>query len=311
MLNLRKRAANSGVGLSPFKDEKTPSFSVRRSPPLFYDYSSGVGGNLYTFVKQYHRCSNCEAVEIIKRYAGCNDEVLVRREKMAATLVCKKFQKQKSSLKSPSTTTLPDDYMQRYEKRAEKLRVWRQEGISAESLEKFQVSYDAFSDRLVYPIKNAEGKIVNVGGRILSPNWKEAGLRKYTYFFGWGGSMNVIYGLHENFEEIKKKREVIIFEGCKSVLLADSFGIHNTGALLTSHVSTNQLKILAGLGFRVVFALDKDVRVRDDHNIKRLKQFVNVSYIYDTGDLLDDKDSPVDKGKEVFLKLYEGRFSYR
>ena len=278
---------------------------------MFYDYSSGVGGNLYTFVKQYHRCSNCEAVEIIKRYAGCNDEVLVRREKMAATLVCKKFQKQKSSLKSPSTTTLPDDYMQRYEKRAEKLRVWRQEGISAESLEKFQVSYDAFSDRLVYPIKNAEGKIVNVGGRILSPNWKEAGLRKYTYFFGWGGSMNVIYGLHENFEEIKKKREVIIFEGCKSVLLADSFGIHNTGALLTSHVSTNQLKILAGLGFRVVFALDKDVRVRDDHNIKRLKQFVNVSYIYDTGDLLDDKDSPVDKGKEVFLKLYEGRFSYR
>lgn len=311
MSSLRKKAANSGVGLSPFKDEKTPSFSVRRNPPLFYDYSSGVGGNLYTFVKQYHRCSNREAVEIIKRYAGCDDEVLVRREKMAATLVCKKFQKQKSPLKSPSTTTLPDDYMQRYEKRAEKLQVWMQEGISKESLEKFQVFYDAFSDRLVYPIRNADGKIVNVGGRILSPNWKEAGLRKYTYFFGWGGSMNVIYGLFENFEEIKKKREIIIFEGCKSVLLADSFGIHNTGALLTSHVSTNQLKILAGLGFRVVFALDKDVRIRDDHNIKRLKQFVNVSYIYDTGDLLDDKDSPVDKGREVFLKLYEGRFSYR
>ena len=40
-------------GLSPFKDEKTPSFSVRPNPPFWFDYSSGQGGNVYSFVKAY------------------------------------------------------------------------------------------------------------------------------------------------------------------------------------------------------------------------------------------------------------------
>lgn len=63
------------------------------------------------------------------------------------------------------------------------------------------------------------------------PEWKEKGMRKYTYLSGWG-EMSVIYGLFENMEEILKKKEIIIFEGCKSVLLARSWGIRNTGALL-------------------------------------------------------------------------------
>ena len=112
-------------------------------------------------------------------------------------------------------------------------------------------------------------------------------------------------------EYILDKKEVIIFEGCKSVLLADSWGIHNTGALLTSHLNPNQMKILARLGIRVVFALDKEVRVRDDHNIGKLKRYTAVEYLWDREDLLDEKDAPVDKGLEVFEKLYEQRLRYR
>ena len=78
-------------GLSCFKDENTPSFSVRQNPPLFYDWSSGIGGNLYTFVKKYNKCSNREAVEIIKKYAGYDGEVSVRQEKMVALYHCKKY----------------------------------------------------------------------------------------------------------------------------------------------------------------------------------------------------------------------------
>ena len=77
---------------------------------------------------------------------------------------------------------LPDETMLRYEKRSDKLDVWRAEGISDSSLERFQVYYDAFSDRLVYPIRNLSGQIVNIGGRTLDPDWKEKKLRKYTYF---------------------------------------------------------------------------------------------------------------------------------
>ena len=296
--------------MSCFKEERTPSFSVRKDPPVFFDYSSGIGGNVYTFVRYYYKCSNKEAVEIIKKYAGFDGEFTTPREKMTATTICKRFKQPRESRKKSVSTILPDDYMERYEKRKDKLAVWEKEGISRESLEKFQVCYDSFSDRLVYPIRNIEGKIVNIGGRTLDPLWKEKKQRKYTYFHSWG-SMNTIYGIAENIEHIIQKREVILFEGCKSVLLADSWGIHNTGALLTSHLSANQMKILARLGCRVVFALDKDVRIREDHNIGKLKQYVNVEYLWDREDLLDEKDAPVDKGLEVFQRLYNQRLKYK
>ena len=105
-------------------------------------------------------------------------------------------------------------------------------------------------------------------------------MRKYTYLSGWG-EMSVIYGLFENMEEILKKKEIIIFEGCKSVLLARSWGIRNTGALLTSHLNPAQMKLLAKLGVKVVFALDKEVNIKKDHNINKLKQYVNVEYVWD------------------------------
>lgn len=297
-------------GLSCFKEEKTPSFSVRKNPPLFYDYSSGVGGNLYSFVKAYHNCSSREAVEIIKKYAGYDGDVNTRRDKLSATIVCKQFMKQKNTKPSPTPTILPDDYMDRFEIREDKLDVWRKEGISDNSLKKFRVMYDSFSNRLVYPIRNLQGKIVNVGGRTLDDDWKEKKLRKYSYFQGWGGGMDVVYGLYENLEFIKSLDRIIIFEGCKSVLIADTFGIHNTGALLTSHLSPYQMKILASLGCRVTFALDKEIDIRQDKNIQKLKQYVNVDYLWDKDNLLGEKDAPVDKGKEVFNKLYEHRRSF-
>jgi hypothetical protein len=117
--------------------------------------------------------------------------------------------------------------------------------------------------------------------------------------------------MYENMEYIKKANEIILFEGCKSVLLADSWGIRNTGAILTSHLSDNMMKILAQLGCSVVFALDKDVRIRDDKNIQKLKRYVNVYYLWDYEDLLNAKDSPVDDGKDTFIHLYNNRLKLR
>ena len=297
-------------GLSPFKEEKTPSFSVRPQPPRFYDYSSGIGGNVFTFIRYYFRCSTTEAVEKLKKYAGCGDNIDYRREKLDATKACRKFSPQKRPEKESKAQILPESVMQKYEKRPDKLEVWRKEGISAASLDKFQVFYDAFSDRLVYPIRNARGQIVNIGGRTLDPLWKEKKLRKYTYFYSWG-TMDTIYGLSENLEAIREKREIILFEGAKSVLIANTWGIENTGAILTSHLNPNQMKLLAKLGVRAVFALDKDVDVQKDHNVRKLNQYIHIEIIKDRQNLLDEKDSPVDKGEEVFRKLYEQRIQYR
>lgn len=296
--------------LSLLKDENTPSFSVRRETNTFYDFSSGKGGNVLNFIRYYNCCSFNEAVEILKKYVGCDGEIKPTK-RLAAVEVAKRYKGRKKQAKVSKTKVLPDDYMLRYERNPEKLAVWEAEGISEASLKRFQVAYDSFSDRLVYPIRNVNGEIVNVGARTLDPNWKQKRLRKYSYIYSWDGGMNTVFGLAENRDEILRKKEVILFEGAKSVMIADSWGIRNCGALLTSHLSQFQLKILAKLGVRVVFALDKEVVIRDDPNIARLKRYITCEYLWDRDNLLDEKDSPVDKGVETFMKLYEGRLRYR
>jgi DNA primase len=299
-------------GISPFTSppEKTPSFSVRRESGSFYDFSSGIAGNLYTFIRFYFKCSRREAFEKLKEYAGYDGQIMVRTEKMSATKVCQKYSKPKQHQKEVKSKPLPEDIMDRYENRPDKLQIWRDEGISDEVMSRFQVKYDPFSDRIVYPVRNPDGKIVNIGGRALDPEWKEKGQRKYCYFYKFG-RIQTLYGLAENMDSILEKHEVILFEGCKSVLKAASWGIQNCAAVLTSHLSADQMKVLAKLGCDVVFALDKEVDVRQDHNIERLKSYVNVFYLKDKDDLLDEKDAPVDKGQEVFQKLYEKKLRFR
>lgn len=292
-------------GLSCFKNERTPSFSVRQDPPVFYDYSSGIGGNVFTFTRYYYKCSKNEAYQKLLDYVGAEADA-IKTPKLLATIICKKFARTHTINKQSIVTALPDNYMDKYDADPQALAVWEREGISREVLDRFQVRYDKFSRRLVYPIRDAQGKIVNVGGRTIDPQWKEKGLKKYNYFMSWG-SLTTIYGLAENLQNIKQSGEIILFEGCKSVLLASSFGVQNTGAILTSHLNPHQMKMLARLGCRVVFALDKDVNVLNDHNIQRLARYVNVEYICDDTGLLDEKDAPVDKGAEVFRELYNKR----
>lgn len=295
--------------LSPLKEEETPSFSVNTEMNRFYDFSSGKGGNVLTFIKCYHHCGDSRAADILREYVGEGANAPAR-QKLQSTVVAKKFAPKKHSTKASKATVLPDDYMTRFEKRDDKLAIWRGEGISDESMRRFQVYYDSFSDRIVYPIRNPEGKIINVSGRTVDPNWKEKKLRKYTYFKPLG-IFDTLYGLAENIDFIRIAKEVILFEGAKSVMLADTWGFRNVAALCTSHLNPYQLRILAVLGCKVVFALDKGVDIREDENIKRLKRYVPVEYIWDRDNLLEDKMAPVDAGLEVWKTLYERRLRYR
>ena len=300
-------------GISPFTDppEHTPSFSVRREKNAWFDFSSGRAGNALTFTKYYFGCDGREAYEKLADYLGVDRSQLVARHKLPITTICRQFAPQKTSQKTGKPNKLPPDIMNRYDNDITKLQLWRDEGISDEVLRKFQVSYDSFSNRIVYPIRDGTGTIVNIGGRALDPDYKEKGQRKYNYFYKWPAGMNLLYGLYENRENIIRKREIIVFEGCKSVMKAASWGIDNCAAILTSHLSQSQLKILLQLGADVVFALDKDVQVRNDRNIAKLRSYCSVYYLHDSSGLLDDKDSPVDHGQEVFQTLYERRLRYR
>ena len=101
--------------LSPFKEENTPSFSVRRETNTFYDLSSGIGGNVLTFVRYYNKCGYQEAIETLKKYVG-NDGTIVCHKRLAAAEVAKHFAPPQKAPKQAKSTTLPDDYMERYER---------------------------------------------------------------------------------------------------------------------------------------------------------------------------------------------------
>ncbi len=293
--------------LSPLKDENTPSFSINQEMQRFYDFSSGKGGNVLDFIRAYNNCDFLEGLRILKDYAGISESgTSTAPQRLLATSIAKRFQSKPQKKKASKTSILPKDYMDRYEWNVKKLAVWEREGITMESMERFQVRYDPFSDRLVYPIKDASGNIFSVCGRTLDPHFKEKNLRKYTYFQPIG-ILDTIYGLSDNSEEIRKCGEIILFEGAKSVMMADGWGIKNTGAILTSHLNPYQFKILIQLGVKVIFALDAEIDIREDTNIMKLRQYTQVYWLRNRDNALDPKDSPTDKGEDVFRSLYQER----
>lgn len=302
-----EQRGNEYWGLSPLKDEKTPSFSVNPEKQCFCDFSSGKSGGVVQFIEEYYKCSTYKAIRKLEEYVGSSGKQVLKSSRLAALNVCRKFRKKTDTTRNVELKILPERVMDKYEWSEEKLKSWIEEGISVEILKKYSVKYDPFTDRIAYPIRNINGEIVNIGYRTLDPDYKKKGLRKYSYMQDWGGGMNVIYGLCENFQYAKEKGYLILFEGAKSVLKAASWGIFNTGAILTSHLNPHQVKILLSTcnlnNVAVVFALDKDVNIADDKNIKKLRSYLRLYYLKDTEELLDEKDSPVDKGFDVFKRL--------
>lgn len=299
--------------ISPFNpSEKTASFSIRVEDQIFYCFSTHVGGNLIDFVKKYHRVNLINAIQMVKQYAGIqdNDEDSGPVTRLAATKVCKKYKKHKQRGNPASSRVLPANFMERYEVNLPKLSLWADEGIEWEVMKKFCVRYDRFDDRIVYPVRNYAGEIVSVCGRTCDPDFKQKGLRKYTYYQSIQG-IDTLYGFSDNQDEIFNRKEMIIFEGAKSVMKAYGWGFCNGVAALTSHLNDNQLRFLIQMGnvygIRIVFAFDSDVDIRQDENIMRLTRYASVEWICNRDNVLPPKDSPVDQGRVIFEKLYAER----
>jgi len=296
-------------GLSPFKDENTPSFSVNLEKKFWYDFSAGCGGNLLDFVMRYHDVNLIKAIDILKKYANITDDGK-SVGKMQAARIAKKFRSTSRPNKVSSASILDPNYMERFELRKEKLKLWMDEGISWDAMMRFGVRYDAFDNRIVYPVKTYDGDIISVCGRTCDPDYKAKRMRKYTYFQSLG-TIDTLFGFSDNKEDIMSKKEIILFEGAKSVMMAYGWGIKNTAAILTSHLSPNQFNFLVKLGnlkgVRIVFALDAEVDITKDEHIMRLASYARVEWIKNFDNLLEDKDSPVDKGQEVFNTLYGRR----
>ena len=131
-----------------------------------------------------------------------------------------------------------------------------------------------------------------------------------------------LYNLNNSKDNIKKIGKAIVFEGEKSCLLYQSYFGHNADisvACCGSAISSRQMDLLINAGAKeIIIAFDKQFQEKGDdefkHLVRNLKaihrkynNFVSISFIFDKQNILGYKDSPIDKGKENFLKLFKNR----
>jgi DNA primase len=184
------------------------------------------------------------------------------------------------------------------------IQSWVEEGINIDTQRKYEVRFDDKSNRIVFPIRDEYGQLINIKGRTYYPNYKDLGVKKYIHYYPVG-TPDYLFGMHHNKESIFNIGELIIFEAEKSVFKCDSLGICNAVAAGTHFITDCQVPKLLQLHCDIVIAFDKDVDYKELMNqVNKIKKYTNVYIIEDKIGLLGEKDAPIDKGFETWHKLY-------
>lgn len=202
---------------------------------------------------------------------------------------------------------------------------WEQEGIKKEIMDHRGIAYDPKNQGIVIPHYDINNQLVGIRERTLIKEEENFGKYRpailngvmYNHPLGFN-----LYNLNNSKNNIKIIKKVIVYEGEKSSLLyASFFGEENdiSVAVCGSSLITYQVKLLLSLGVEeIIIAFDKQFKEIGDKEWERWTKklydihtkygaYVQISYLFDKKDLLDYKDSPVDKGKETFLKLFKNR----
>lgn len=200
------------------------------------------------------------------------------------------------------------------------LSIWEHEGISYETMHKYDIRYDPVDNCIIIPNHDIDGNLISIRGRYLD----EDAVAKYRPIFYNGkvlshpSAMN-LYGLDKNKQAISRNKRAIIFESEKSVLMMDTiYGTESIAvATLGKNISAQQIKLLSSLGINEVYlAYDADYRSREELDKKKkeyikigntLKPYFNVAILFDHFFILEYKDSPIDRGKEKFEKILQDR----
>lgn len=198
---------------------------------------------------------------------------------------------------------------------------WLRDGISKEAMDKFGIRYSISQNKIVIPHYDVNGRLVGIRGRALN-EWEIENVGKYMpvrleqTWYKHPLSMN-LYGLYENKENIKRTGICYVFESEKSVMQLESFtGPNCAVAVCGSQFNKYQLNLLIKTcnPAEIVLCFDSEEQGDDYKYFDKLwgicqkyKNYTNFSFIYDRLGLLQLKDSPSDRGEEVFKKLLEKR----
>lgn len=206
------------------------------------------------------------------------------------------------------------------------LTPWLDEGISQEALNAAKIGFYPGGDQITIPHYDIDGRFIGLRGRSLCKEecelygkYRPIHLNNQWYSHPLG--MN-LYNLNLSKNAIKTFKKAIVFEGEKSVLKYKTyFGLNNdiSVACCGSNLSSHQVQLLLDCGVEeIIIAFDRQFKELGDDEFKHLKlnllkarsKFKNyaiISFMFDKTGLLGYKDSPIDDGKDIFLKLFKER----
>ena len=302
-----KRSGNIHFAICPFHNERTASLAVDAEEQFFKCYGCGKWGNIYTWIQLTENLTFDQAVKKVADMTGSDADDYVESETMAFFKFMERLKTKKERPKiERKTLDLDRDYKKKFKK--EVPQEWVDEGILPDVMDKYEIMIDPLSNRIVYPVYSDDDELISVKGRTRFKDYKSLKIMKYMNYHRIG-TLDYFQGMKQARKYIKDKNEIIIFEGIKSVMKVDGWGYHNAVAAETSYLNDYQIELLIKMNIHdVVIAFDKDVPMGKINDCtKLLNRFTNVWVIYDKWKLLDEKDSPPDKGRIIWQELYERR----
>ena len=203
---------------------------------------------------------------------------------------------------------------------------WLQDGITKEAMDKFNILFSISHNSIVIPQKDINGRLIGVRERVFDEDAIEAHGKYHPITIG---NINyhhlnsfTLYGIYEHKKSIQTRRSVIIAEGEKSVLLDDGYygDLSNTVAVCGNKINKYQVSLLTNIlgANEITIAFDKEYDTWNDTDAKLYRKKIeqmckdysmqaSFSYIWDYDNLLKRKDSPFDRGKDIFNYLYKNR----
>lgn len=283
---LRKSGRNFKA-VCPFHHEKTPSFMVGPDKQIFHCFGCGEGGNVFNFVMKYERLDFREALEVVAKKIGFNIPQN-KTEYKESSLINKLFSLNdlavgfyhSALLQSPQADTARK-YLKARAITAETVKQFqlgyslpswedfrmfaKKKGFSDELLEKAGLVvkseqgkfYDRFRNKLMFPIANAQGKIVGFGSRTLDEKKEEP---KYvnspeTEIYV---KRKILYGFNLAKNHIAQSDEAIVTEGYFDVITPHQIGIGNIVGCLGTSFTAEQARALKRYTKNIILLFDAD-----------------------------------------------------
>ncbi len=282
-----QRRGREFVGLSPFKSEKTPSFTVNDDKQFYHCFSTGKHGSVFDFLMETEGLSFIEAVERLASEAGLqmperNPQAEQRAQAAAGLLdvteaAAKWFQKQLQT----SVAADARDYLERRGVTAEMIerfgigfapssRTALLEHLTARNMgvdmvveagmaiqpDDHKAAYDRFRDRIIFPIADARGRVIAFGGRAMSADAKAKYLNSpETPLFH---KSNVLYNFAQARQPAYDANNVLICEGYMDVVGMARADIHNAVAGLGTAITEEQIGLAWRMAPEPILCLDGD-----------------------------------------------------